>query len=282
MARAASFVAAVSIAGCTLPNPAFDEREAETRAELGDTRSDGDGDGDHDGESGEANGDGDGDGESESGDGDGDSPCPPPLSDCEGQCVDLDKDPNNCGDCGAPCGQHEVCAFDGCVESKYIFVTSTPTVGGLGGLEMAHELCQTHASEARLPGDYLAWLSTTNVGAASFHSHVGPYVRRDGKIIAHNWQDLIDGQLNVPIDLDETGAPIEPAAAPSCQLDFAVWTGTDNAGSWGGDTCGEWASSPEMDEIGNVGNAKSVDAWSTSGQCSEACELMLPLYCVRQ
>jgi hypothetical protein len=35
--------------------------------------------------------------------------CLEPLFQCNGQCVDLDKDSLNCGVCGHPCEQHRFC-----------------------------------------------------------------------------------------------------------------------------------------------------------------------------
>ncbi|MCA9687771.1 MAG: hypothetical protein KC457_36770, partial [Myxococcales bacterium] len=40
--------------------------------------------------------------------------CKPGLSDCNGQCVQLENDPNNCGMCGNDCGQ-ESCGNGMCL-----------------------------------------------------------------------------------------------------------------------------------------------------------------------
>ena len=36
---------------------------------------------------------------------------------CDGQCVDLATDPNNCGSCGNQCAAGEVCRLDFCVSA---------------------------------------------------------------------------------------------------------------------------------------------------------------------
>lgn len=94
----------------------------------------------------------------------------------------------------------------------------------LGGYDEAALPCAERAGAANLPGDYLPWLSD-------------PYVRTDKAIVANSWADLIDGQLDAPIDRDEHGAPMRAALLPSCALDYAVWTGTANDGTQAETTC---------------------------------------------
>jgi hypothetical protein len=40
--------------------------------------------------------------------------CPPPWLDCEGVCVDLQTDPNHCGECGRFCGLDQFCHMGVC------------------------------------------------------------------------------------------------------------------------------------------------------------------------
>jgi hypothetical protein len=194
-------------------------------------------------------------------------------------CFDLLEDPQNCGMCKLACADHQVCVAGDCVEAKYIFVTMKPSLGSLGGLPGAAAICEVAASEVSLPGVYLPWLGTLEQPPLETQSRVGPYVRVDGEIVAYDWEDLVDGELLAPIDVNELGQPIAPAVAPSCQLEHAVWTGTDNAGAWAGDDCGGWA---DLQLYGNVGDPTSTTHWSTSQLCSELCSASLPLYCVRQ
>jgi len=42
-------------------------------------------------------------------------PCPRGASDCNGHCVSLDSDPDNCGECGNDCGEQS-CAGGKCVD----------------------------------------------------------------------------------------------------------------------------------------------------------------------
>ncbi|HLT40728.1 MAG TPA: hypothetical protein VK034_30840 [Enhygromyxa sp.] len=78
---------------------------------------DGDGEpGDGDGEPGDGDGE-PGDGDGEPGDGDGEVVCDPPLTACNGACVDLMSDSDNCGECGNACeimGDLGECKYGGC------------------------------------------------------------------------------------------------------------------------------------------------------------------------
>jgi hypothetical protein len=41
-------------------------------------------------------------------------PCPQPLHECNGQCIDLASDRNDCGACGVICSPTQVCVSGGC------------------------------------------------------------------------------------------------------------------------------------------------------------------------
>lgn len=67
--------------------------------------------GNNGGDGGGNNGGGDGNG---GGGGGGGDECP--FTICEGQCVDLNTDPNNCGSCGGLCASDNTCVGGACVE----------------------------------------------------------------------------------------------------------------------------------------------------------------------
>jgi hypothetical protein len=276
--------------GCTKDNPAFDElREtgvadgSETADAESSEENSGDGDpGDGDGEPGDGDGDGEpGDGDGEPGDGDGEPGCEPPLSACEGGCVNLDTDPTNCGGCGQKC--FGTCAGGECLAEAHriVFVSSMLTTGALGGLVGADLFCTELAAQAGIDGTFMAWLSTSQVGPASRMTHfMGPYRLPNGQLIANDWIDLTDGVLAHPIDSDEFGelppaaqicqgqevwSNANPDGTPLTQLDCQAWTSaavssTSNAGQW----------------------SEAMFGWSASGCVSISCSQMLPLYCVQQ
>jgi hypothetical protein len=63
------------------------------------------------------------------------------------------------------------------------------------------------AADAGLPGIYRAW----TIGEDSpdmdklFTRSLGPYVLVNGTVVANNWDDLTDGTLAAPINLNEKG-----------------------------------------------------------------------------
>jgi hypothetical protein len=113
-----------------------------------------------------------------------------------------------------------------CDCTRKVFVSSETYTGmmrqidpWLWGLDAADAKCQRLATAAGLVGTYKAWLSNGSASPASrFVRSIYPYVRVDGVMIASNWDDLVDGVLNNPINKTETGVP------PTSQTQ-GVWTG---------------------------------------------------------
>jgi hypothetical protein len=277
---------------CTRPNPAFDESDAggsDTFAGDGDgDTSVGDGDGDGKPDTGDGDGepdtgDGDGDGEPDTGDGDGDGDaCDGEQVSCDGMCVDLDTDPNNCGDCGVPCDEGQLCGLGECVPAKYVFVTAARFPGDINGLATANGFCANIASLSGLPGTYKAWLSdSVEWPDDTFDEGPGVYVRTDGEIVAWSYADLADGSLVHPIDRDQSGQPISPSPACNGAVEYAVWTGTDPVGKAAEATCMNWTANNDGPE-GLVGDATATDASWTANDCLAPCESMLPFYCMAQ
>jgi hypothetical protein len=100
-----------------------------------------------------------------------------------------------------------------------------------------------------------------------------PYLLRNGDIIADNWDDLVDGTLDAPINVSDT-VGLVPSAS--------VWTATAADGTYSAiaGSCNSWtSSSAPFDSV--IGNVPSVDTgWSQAGigPCSSA----IRLYCVEQ
>lgn len=153
--------------------------------------------------------------------------------------------------------------------SKIIFATSSKQNGDLGGLAGADRICERRATDAGLAGEFKAWLSSPEESAEERLAHADvPYRRTDGKHIADDWNDLIDGDLAAPIDRDEDGAPISGD----------VWTGTRPSGATADATCSGF------DTTGDSGICGSSTA--TGGEWSDniqpVCTSALRLYCVQQ
>lgn len=207
----------------------------------------------------------------------GDGDCPAGQTLCADICTDTDFDKSNCGGCGNGCPEAQLCGLGSCQPKKYIFVSTAPVSGGFGGSESPDKFCGKQAMDAFLPGQFKAWV-TTGSTPLDF-SPGGAYMLRNGDVVAWSWQDLIDGELESPINRDQLGDLINPASA--CDIEFAVWTGTTHAGLPLPDNCEAWTSSL-FGPSGAVGDAQAIDqSWSAT-ECLADCFVPLPIYCVQQ
>ena len=163
-----------------------------------------------------------------------------------------------------------VCALNDCRDYE-IFVTETVQDAALGGIEGADALCASQAAAAGLKGDFAAWLSTSTTAVAErvLHSSCN-YTLVDSTWVAYDWEDLTDGDIWVPINLDANGVI----------QDGDVWTGTEPDGSSyeGGDCSGFTSASSEL--VSLAGSTESNDASWTAEQ-TQACSTPLRLYCVQ-
>jgi len=137
--------------------------------------------------------------------------------------------------------------------------------------EGADALCASQAAAAGLKGDFAAWLSTSTTAVAErvLHSSCN-YTLVDSTWVAYDWEDLTDGDIWVPINLDANGVI----------QDGDVWTGTEPDGSSyeGGDCSGFTSASSEL--VSLAGSTESNDASWTAEQ-TQACSTPLRLYCVQ-
>jgi hypothetical protein len=162
---------------------------------------------------------------------------------------------------------------------KRVFITSTSYTGNLGGLSGADALCQGRANAASLGGTWKAWLSSTTTSAASrLAQSSGPYVTLGGVILANNWADLTDGNLNININKTElnTSPTVTYSGYP------AVWSNTLGNGNSSTNDCSNWSSaSGSLDSyVGLSFIGVSTNEWTrwTGVQCS----IPQGLYCFEQ
>jgi hypothetical protein len=131
-------------------------------------------------------------------------------------------------------------------------------------------VCQGLADDAGLAGEWVAWVSTSDVDARDkLTMGAGPYVLLDGTVIADDEVDLLDGSIDAPIDLDETGTPYEVITA--------VWTGTEIDGTVGDETCADW-STADNTVTGVRGNV-TVTGNGWTQLVSVACLSSVRIYC---
>ncbi len=159
------------------------------------------------------------------------------------------------------------------VLANYVFVTSTTHVPGeLGGLQGADAICNDLAAAARLPGRYIAWLSSSSENAIDRLIATGArgWVRTDGLAVADDVQALVGGLNWYPIDRDELGQP----------RSGIVLTATAPEGTLSGVTCTDWTDATSATQVSG-GNTKGMGGHWTSGNVPR-CDgsVVLPrLYC---
>lgn len=154
---------------------------------------------------------------------------------------------------------------------KRVFRTSTLTGPVFGGLKGADARCQMLADAAGLGGRFIAMLSDSSV---SMRERVGPssggLVRIDDVRVADDRDDLFDGTLDAPIQVDETGA---------MGTNKEVWTATFFNGNASSQTCSDWTSTSGVTSVG--GENRTNFEWVNVYQqfCSRT---NVALYCIER
>jgi hypothetical protein len=169
---------------------------------------------------------------------------------------------------------------------KKIFVTKDKVVGGnLGGLAGADRLCAKLAHLAGLKGWYMAWLSdSTGASPSTRFTRIGTHYELPddtGTLIAEGYDDLVDGALENPIDVDQNGDPI------TAFDDGIVYTSTlANGTPKSGGTCGDWSDTTKTASHGDYDRTDSnwsFDIGPTGGFTLINCNVSVGrLYCVQQ
>ena len=164
---------------------------------------------------------------------------------------------------------------------RVIFATSTTQDGNLGGLCGADATCNSLASAAGLPGTFQAWLADSTQSPSTRESQVGaPYIRTDpsATVIANDWADLTDGDIDVAVSLDENG--VVAGAVDE------VWANVEAVGAGAESTnhCGDWTINNSSSEglAGRRGLRNSATSSWTQEFVGSGCMALLHLYCVEQ
>ncbi len=201
-------------------------------------------------------------------------------SKCDNQCE------QGYGDCN---GDRNVAGGDGCEtpgalpdcgSTRLVFVTAgTYAVASLEGVDSvdgANSICQRQATLEGLPGLYLAWMSDeNNEPVSTFRSKGGPWQLLNGKVVANDFTDLIDGSLEIAINISEKGTLVNNAR---------VATGTERSGARSSQDCVSW--SETKTEFGDTfrftyGRTNETDhRWTT--YTTERCTERAHLYCFQQ
>ena len=161
-----------------------------------------------------------------------------------------------------------------CARDSIIFITSQTYQGNVNGLAGADQRCRMLAAIADLPrfDTYRAWLSssTKSAGERLLHSR-GRYVLVNGLVVAQDWDALVSGTIEHPINVDENSQTQATRA----------WTSTLASGEAapGANFCDDWTGVLEPD--GGTGLPGATDAtWSFFENVP--CDFELHLYCLEQ
>lgn len=204
--------------------------------------------------------------------------------------VDRQNDPDHCGGCMTVCDEGELCSAGDCVGTKLAFLSSGVFGADFGGVEGADALCQQMADDAGLGGTFLAWISSADQDisvADRFTPHDGPYVLADGTQIASSWAELIDGTLDAPILLDESGNPPGGYSDGNCHggaTCTTVFTGTNpGGGAYSGqhDDCDGWSTTVFLPAFAG-GDANAIDQGWSLFAAGLRCDYAARLYCFEQ
>jgi hypothetical protein len=152
-----------------------------------------------------------------------------------------------------------------------IFRTDTNQDANLGGIAGADAICATQALEAGLEGEFKAWLSTIASPVADRVTQAsGPYVLVDGTRVADDWDDLVDGTILAPINLDANGV----------LRSGEVWTGTLASGfSYPSSDCAAFTNGSTGVALCGASNS-TTSTWTEN--ITPACSTPLGLYCIEQ
>jgi hypothetical protein len=156
---------------------------------------------------------------------------------------------------------------------NYVFVTSQKYPPRFQPIELADEKCNAAATDAGLPGEYRAWLSTAGTYAFERLSGARSWVRPDGAPFADTVDDIVAGHILMPPMVDEFGHQL---TAGSMTAD-AVATGTNPFGLVDpGNNCHDFAN----DEAGNLTAGYPIatkELWTDATPVP--CGIPMRLYC---
>ena len=170
-------------------------------------------------------------------------------------------------------------------EAKTLFPDPTTECGSVAtGLEGADCICQELAEAAELSGTYKAWLSDRiDSPSTTFTRSMCPYLLVDGTVVAFNWSDLTDGNIQNAIRRDEKGVIQSTGDDGDSNSGEFVKTNTKFDGtSLNGRHCDDWTSSIAAPGIG-VGDLDRSDAfWTKIPGTTGGCASPLNHYCFEQ
>ena len=154
------------------------------------------------------------------------------------------------------------------------FVTSVQvTPSTLGSLAAADAICMGRAASRQLPGNFVAYLSSSTVDAQTRLGSARGWQRLDGRVVADTVSDLANGNITYPIAIDDLGNDIASGPYPNSNLVLTATSG----GAYDGSDCAGFQSGAGNVTFGVAGEGHG--AWSK--RVVQTCTTPGFLYCLQ-
>jgi len=149
-----------------------------------------------------------------------------------------------------------------------------PDAGGATGTDAGDNICRAHAQRAHLAAadSFKAWLAAPGSSATARLQFDGPLFRTDDVRVAASLADFTDGEIEAPLQLDESAEPV--AQSPT-------WTGALADGQPSAMTCSGWTDGSNSYSA-QLGPTDSVAVGWVVNQFgyAQGCGTQLPLLCI--
>ncbi len=151
---------------------------------------------------------------------------------------------------------------------NFVFVSSSTILpASLGGVGGADAICMTLATQASLPGTYVAWLSSLSSNAVDRLQGARGWQRRDGRPFATSVEELAVNRWFHPIIVDENGSKLEGVSI--------VTNSNVNGQILGTNDCSGF--SANVGPVNGTNNVNGASYWTLGAAYS--CDTPLHLYC---
>ncbi|HSD88239.1 MAG TPA: hypothetical protein VLB44_12015 [Kofleriaceae bacterium] len=149
------------------------------------------------------------------------------------------------------------------------FVTSSKQLPTSFGADRsgADAICNARAAAAGLPGNYLAWLSTSTESARDRLASSRGWVRTDGRPFVDRIDDLAIGKIYTPLFLDENGTLVTTSDPVPTATFGGLTAGAD---------CNDYSNPAGQIIVGSSG--ATAESW-TYANTTTACSTPGRLYC---
>lgn len=170
-----------------------------------------------------------------------------------------------------------------CVRDRLVFVTSQMVVGDFASDKDLDYTCNHLAAIAGLMVDdpqrrFRAWISTSSASAADrLHHSRGRYVLRNDTVFAQNWDAIVSGELQSPLNITEWNAVRSVAVWTETLSDGSAIAGTTYCQDWSADDFGLYATWGHSDYID-----ERWTQWPDSAVNPTDCSGMAAFYCFEQ